>query len=257
MKNINIKILVLVCGALVVTNVHGAYYNPNNEYDSYYDNQRYSNDDYTPRNYASKKTRSPIVPNDVRFFVGLETTLMSYIHVKENQRLRTDYFTQDINDESSDTSINYNPFANAIFSFGLESDNGYRFALKIMHDSAESKSTGDDSQTETTITGFMGSLDIPFVKLETTSPFLRFGVGYIIEESDDNGLNFDLNGFMFDIGLGVTHNFSKNIFGVLVGHYNFVPKAKMSTSPEDGGYRVDGHMTENGFLLNLGLGYRF
>lgn len=252
MKNAKIKILALLCGALVVTNVHGAYYNPNNEYDSYYDNQRYSNDDYTPHNYASKKTRSPIVPNDIGFFVALETTLMSYTQIKENQHFTN--FDFDLEWKTKDTSINYKPFENANFSFGIESDNGFKFALKIVHYSTESKnitSMGHVSVTDTTSTGFAGLLDIPFVKLETTIPFLRFGVGYIMVETNDSDIKSEMNPFYFDVGLGITHNFSKNVFGVLVGQYSFMPKTDASYSS------VEAYHTQNSFSLNIGLGYRF
>ena len=254
MKNANIKILALLCGALVVTNVHGAYYNPNNEYDSYYDNQRYSDNDYTPHNYASKKTRSPIVPNDIRFFVSLETTLMSYMQIKESQ-----HFTNfDVESQTKDTSINYKPFEYANFSFGIESDNGFRFGLKVVHYNTETKTkvnTYDfvqNSVTDTTSTGFAASLDIPFVKLETTIPFLRFGVGYIIVEYDDSDIKSKMTPFYFDFGLGITHNFSKNIFGILIGQYSFMPKTDVS-----GASNVSQYHTQNTFSINLGLGYRF
>lgn len=254
MKNANIKIFASLCWLLAVTNVHGAYYNSDNEYDSYYDNQRYSNDDYTPRDYASKKTRSPIVPNDIRFFVSLETTLMSYMQIKESQ-----HFTNfDVESQTKDTSINYKPFEYANFSFGIESDNGFRFGLKVVHYNTETKTkvnTYDfvqNSVTDTTSTGFAASLDIPFVKLETTIPFLRFGVGYIIVEYDDSDIKSKMTPFYFDFGLGITHNFSKNIFGILIGQYSFMPKTDVS-----GASNVSQYHTQNTFSINLGLGYRF
>ena len=242
MKNAKIKILALLCGALVVTNAHSAYYNPNNEYDSYYDNQRYSNDDYTPRNYTSKKTRSPIVPNEIGFFVGMGTSLMSYSQAKGTVN------NSDYKEKYTTTSINYKPFENAYFSFGVDSDNGFRFAINIKHYKVRTKIM-DNPEADTTLNVFGGVLDIPFVKLESTSPFLRFGAGYIFQHNESTEIKTP----EFDVGLGVAHNFSKNVFGILLACYYVQPRSKVDMSM----VKNDAYRTENGFFLNLGLGYRF
>jgi hypothetical protein len=242
MKNANIKILASLCWALAVTNVHGAYYNPSNEYDSYYDNQRYSDNDYTPHNYASKKNRSPIVPNDIGFFVGLETSLISYSQAKGTVQ------NSDYKEKYTTTSINYKPFDNAYLSFGVDSDNGFRFALNVKHYKVRTKIM-DNPEADTTLNVFGGALDIPFVKLESTSPFLRFGAAYMFRHNE----SIEIKTPAFNVGLGVAHNFSKNVFGILVAQYAVMPKAKLGTSMSENA----AYYTENGFLLNLGLGYRF
>ncbi len=231
MKKINIRILSsLLCGVPVVA--FAGQYDTYNKYDSYYNTQRYTKDN------SSETTRSAVVPKNIRFFIGLNTSLISYEQVKIS------YKHADVEEKQSHTYINYKPFDNASFSFGLDSDNGFRFSIGITHCDTNTKFI-DGSESDSTISAFGASVNIPFVKKEVTSPFVSLGISYITVKQGDLDVKFPA----YYAGLGITHNFSNNIFGVLTAQYGFMSKAEIS--------KIDAEYMDSGIFVNLGLGYRF
>ena len=179
-----------------------------------------------------------ITPKKIRFFVGLNTPLVAYTSTEITS---TGYEAENYN-----TKINYNIFENASFVFGIDTDNGFRLSFLARHNNTEINI--NDSKTETTNTNLGLALDIPFTKKEITSPFIRLCIEHV-KYSDDS---MKLNGFGYGAGLGITHNFTNNLFGTLSANYEFAqPDIDISGTTLSYKYK------ENQFSLTIGLGYRF
>ncbi len=190
------------------------------------------------QNYPTSNYNPGYKIQDVRFFIGLNTTLLRYDQVKVS------YDDAHVSEKETTTEINYKVFDNSSFTFGIDSDNGFRLSLGFVHYNHDMKIMGvSDNEASEFVLG--AALDIPFVKKEITSPFLRFGVEYI--SIDQN--NIDIKTPAVSAGLGLTHNFSQDIFGVLATTYTFMIKADIS--------ELNASYKENQFAINMGIGYRF
>ena len=223
MKNRIISILSLaLCSAPIVADAYGAYYNPYGEYDTSYNTQQKNNK----------------LNLGIRFFVGLNTALISY------DKTEITYKTAHVSEEQTTTKINYDIFDKAGFVFGVDSSYGFRLSLGAQHYNTETKFV-DGSDDEASILALGLMVDIPFVKKETTSPFIRFGINYISVDQNDVKIQFPA----YYVGLGVTHNFTKDIFGILTATYAFMSEADISD--------IKATYKENAFTIGMGLGYRF
>lgn len=221
----NFKIISLLLLVMpVVGNAYGAYYHPYGKYESSYNTQQYQ-----------KNNKSDL---NIRFFVGLNTALVSY------DKTEIKYKTAGVSEEQTTTKINYDIFDKAGFVFGIDSDYGFRLSLGAQHYNADTKFV-DGSNSDASVLALGAMLDIPFVKKEITSPFLRLGANYISVDQNDVKIHFPA----YYVGLGVTHNFTKNIFGTLVATYAFMAKTDVA--------KVDATYQENALTVSMGLGYRF
>lgn len=239
MKNTYIKIALLLCGLPMVAfaNNNESYYNNSyNNYETSYSPQNYyQNDDRYSRKESS---RSGYEIQDVRFFVGLNTSLISY------DQTEITYNNADVSEKQTSTKVNYDIFDKAGFVFGIDSDNGFRLSLGAQHYNTETKFVdGSDDEASVLALGLM--LDIPFVKKEITSPFFSLGINYI--EVDQNDINIKFPAYY--VGLGVTHNFTKDMFGMLRATYAFMAKADIS--------EINASYKENAVGVSMGIGYRF
>lgn len=222
MKNRIIPILAL-CAMPIVADAYGAYYNPYGEYKSSYNTQQYQKDNKLNLN--------------LRFFVGLNTAIVSYDHT-EIKHERAGF-----SEEYTTTKINSDVFDKAGFVFGLDSDYGFRLSLSVQHYDTETKVGDTDSETSTLALG--AALDIPFVKKEITIPFLRLGISYISINQNDAKIQFPAYYF----GFGITHNFTKNMYGILTATYGFMSDADIS--------ELNATYNESALTIGMGLGYRF
>ena len=246
MKNINIKIALLLCGLPMVAfaNNNGPYNNYYNDYESAYSPQEYYQKNYgysRQKNYGysrQESSRSGYKIQDIRFFVCLNTSLINY------DQTEITYNNAHVSEKQTSTKVNYDVFDKAGFVFGIDSDNGFRLSLGAQHYNTETKFVdGSDDEASVLALGLM--LDIPFVKKETTSPFFSLGVNYI--EVDQNDINIKFPAYY--VGLGVTHNFTKDMFGMLRATYAFMAKADIS--------EVNASYKENAISIGMGIGYRF
>lgn len=195
--------------------------------------------------YTENSDIQNTAPKSMRFFIGLNTPLLTYTNAKLTC---TDEKVTSIEYEETDNDIkvNYNVFENASFVFGLDIDNDFRLSFLVRHNN--NKININDSKTKTTNTNLGLALDIPFTKEEITSPFIRLGMEHIRHSYD----SMEIKGFGYIVGLGVTHNFTNNLFGTLSANYEFAqPDIDISGTTLSYKYK------ENQFSLTIGLGYRF
>ena len=175
----------------------------------------------------------------VRFFVGLNAPLIQHQNTKISAKgyEETTYYV---------TKINNKIFENTALVFGVDTDFGLRISFLISHNSDETEVANVSTKTKQTNLGF--ALDIPFAPKRETIPFLRLGVEHTNFEQTD--IDMSGSGMGYILGLGVSHNFSKDIFGVLSFSYE-------SASPETKVSGIDLTTKTNAFVIGLGVGYRF
>ena len=239
MKKRNLKIVsLLLYGIPVVTfaNTDNAYFNSYDIYGPSYNTQMYYQNDYRYQNTESNRSGYKI--RNIRFFMGLNTSLINY------DQTEITYNNASVSEKQTTTKINYDIFDKVGFVFGVDSDNGFRLSLGAQHYNTDTQFI-DSSKDEASILALGVMLDIPFVKKETTSPFFSLGINYI--NIDQN--NIDIKFPAYYIGLGITRNFTKDIFGILRATYAFMSKVDI---PE-----LDASYKENAFSLGMGIGYRF
>ena len=87
-----------LCAMPIVADAYGAYYNPYGEYDTSYNTQQKNNK----------------LNLGIRFFVGLNTALISY------DKTEITYKTAHVSEEQTTTKINYDTFDKAGFVFGVD-----------------------------------------------------------------------------------------------------------------------------------------
>lgn len=238
MKKLNTAILsLLLCNisSAGFADLYGDNYNNNN---SYYQSQRY--EQYNTPTYNHYQSEESGYKSDlpVRFFIGLNAPIIEYSHIKAS--------TQGYSEEHTNTKINNAILENTGLTLGLDTENGFRVSLLVAHKNTED--TVNNTETEQSQTNIGLALDVPFVKAEKTSPFIRLGIEYT--SADNEAQDIKASGFGYFAGLGVTHNFTNNLFGILSATYEF-GKPDVTVSGDKFSYKQDL------FGLSIGLGYRF
>lgn len=239
MKFAKIAVLSMSFGLISSMCLAEAYGNGYDEYNSYYRTSEYGQ--YVPniRSYnTTKQHTNTELP--VHFFVGLGVPLLKYSKISASAT------EHDYKEEHTETKINNNIFENINLNLGVDTDSGFRVSFAFSHNNKEDKINNTNTEISQTNIGL--ALDIPFVKKEKTSPFIRLGIEHIASDNDE--LEMKASGFGYFAGLGVAHNFSKNIFGILSATYAF-GKPDVDVSGVDISYK------EDCFTINMGLGYRF
>lgn len=231
-KQVRVAFLLLLCMPIAAlansTNENNDSYN--NEYDQY--ETTYSTPHYDQNDGQDYKA------SDVRFFMGLSTSLISYDQVKVS------YNKMHVSEKQTSTKVNYDIFDKSGLTFGVDSDNGFRLSLSVQHYNTDIK-FADGSDDEASLLSFGAALNVPFVKKDITSPFLSLGISYISIDQGDTDINFPA----YYVGLGITHNFTQEIFGTLSATYGFMSKTDISD--------LNISYEENVFVMGIGIGYRF
>lgn len=235
MKNERVKVAFLLLLCLPIT----ALANSNDDYNDNYNNEEYNQYEtthYTPQ--YSPNDGQDYKTSDVRFFVGLSTALVGYDQVKIS------YNKANVSEKQTSTKVNYDIFDKSGLTFGVDSDNGFRLSLSVQHYNTDIK-FADGSDDEASLLSFGAALNVPFVKKDITSPFLSLGISYISIDQGDININFPA----YYVGLGITHNFTQDIFGTLSATYGFMSKTDISD--------LNISYEENVFVMGMGIGYRF
>lgn len=178
---------------------------------------------------------------DVHFFVGLESSLISHTNVKVSDNVFH------LTEKQSETKINYNLFDNMGMDFGIQTESGFRVTLRIQHYNIDKKFI-DSSSAESSYTQFGASVAIPLMKKIAVQPFLYLGLDYVMQDNVNN-TGIDMDSPVFSFGLGIAHNFSDHVFGTLTGNYRFMPRQDVSD--------LDVSYSGNALHIGVGLGYKF
>lgn len=183
--------------------------------------------EYNETFYPTKKDRGS------SFFVGLETSLMSYAKTK---------ITDDKSDFSSKIntfSLNQDIFNNLSLLFGVDMGNTGRVTFNINQSSIETETEDTD------MAAYSLRVDMPIIKDKIITPFLRLGVGYIsINEGGE-----DISSPMLILGFGGNYNISQHVFSYLAMNVAFMPEADIG--------KTDLNYKETLFTVSVGLGYKF
>ncbi len=246
MKKINLTILsLLLC---VISSLAYANSDENNENDYTQSTEEQQSYPVSPENNISLKHDEQI---PVRFFVGLNIPVIKHQRVSVTGKYQNAYFTGISSTEKNKTTyINYDLFANTKLDFGLSIDNDFDIHVLFSHNNEQNKTA--DTNIELSQTNFALVLDIPFTqKKQPTHPFVRLGFEHGNIDSDTSGIKADAMGFL--VGMGINHNFTHNIFGTIVGMYEFSnPNQDLKNVPN-----IDISSKVNIFGITIGLGYRF
>jgi len=205
----------------------------------------FANTETTNHNYNEYDYKEPAeyvyeydYKKPVRFFIGLNAPLIQYQNIKAS--------ANSYEETDSVTKINNKIFENTALVFGADTDSDFRLSFLISHNSNETKIANISTKTKQTNLGLV--LDIPFLKEAETKPFARLGLEYLNFEQTD--IDMSGSGIGYILGLGITHNFTNDIFGVISASYAF-GKPDVDVSDVELSYK------ENTFGLSVGLGYRF
>ena len=180
---------------------------------------------------------------DSRFFVGLQASLLSY----DNYEITLDNYGTI--SSSKNLNFNSNIFDNQSFTFGLEINEDFRIFLGMSHHSEEY-----ENSYELSATSYELGADVMLGNFKKVSPFVRFGIGFIGVEEDDNSYEYnELSAMAYMLGFGVNYNMSDNVFAYAALQYQFIPETEVDTGYDDSG--VDIEVQALGF--NIGIGYKF
>lgn len=178
---------------------------------------------------------------DVHFFVGLASPLISYTNVKVSDKV------SHLTEKQTETKINYNLFDKMGINFGIQSESGFRLTFAIQHYNTEIKFI-DGSDAKSSYSEFGASVAIPLITKVATQPFLTLGLSFVMQDNVNN-TGIDMDNPVFAFGLGIAHNFSDHVFGTLTGNYQFMPRQDISD--------LDVSYSGNALHIGVGLGYKF
>ncbi len=178
--------------------------------------------------------------SDTRFFISVEAPLLSY----NTTNLSSVLLGEEINQDTSEFTINQGIFDDISLKFGFDIDNRVRLSFDIAHQNIETSIDGDDN-TETdagvygiTVDGFINGT-------ENTSPFFRLGLAGIFAETSD----IDFSSLMIKFGFGVNYYVNYNFFLYGVASYAFIPETEIDDT--------DISISASSFSVAMGIGYRF
>lgn len=236
MKFSKIMVLpLLVCGVASTASA-GSYINNYGEYNNKNHDQGRS---VIVSHGDNVSKRSGYDDMSVRFFVGLDASLFQY----DNIRATADGYRE----RDYDIKINHKILENTGLLFGTDINDGYKVYLLLNHHNNKVKVNGNSTNSAQTNLGL--ALDIPVLKQEYITPFIRVGLEYMWADVKDTN-HMKGHGLGYMAGVGISHNFTDNIFGNLSLTYEFAhPDVKVSGT--DLSYKQDA------LVLGLGLGYRF
>ena len=231
-----VMVLPLLMSGVVSVASAGSYINNYGEYSKTHEQVR----PVVVSHSDSVSKRSGYDDMSVRFFMGLDAALFQY----DNVRASADgYRERDYN-----IKINHKILENTGLSFGADINDGYKVYLLLNHYNNKVKVNGDSTNASSQ-TNLGLALDIPVLKQESITPFIRVGLEYTwVDVKDSNHMKGHGLGYM--AGVGLSHNFTDNIYGNVYLTYEFAhPDVKVSGT--DLSYKQDA------LVLGLGLGYRF
>jgi opacity protein-like surface antigen len=230
-----VMVLPLLMSGVVSVASAGSYINNYGEYSKTHEQVR----PVVVSHSDSVSKRSGYDDMSVRFFMGLDAALFQY----DNVRASADGYRE----RDYDIKINHKILENTGLSFGADINDGYKVYLLLNHYNNKVKVNGDSTNASQTNLGL--ALDIPVLKQESITPFIRVGLEYTwVDVKDSNHMKGHGLGYM--AGVGLSHNFTDNIYGNVYLTYEFAhPDVKVSGT--DLSYKQDA------LVLGLGLGYRF
>ena len=178
-------------------------------------------------------TYVPERDTEVKFFIGLETPLISY----SKARISND--NQGISIKNTESNLNEDIFDGLSLNFGLNFGNSSRVAFLISQNSKEI------ANVDTSFSACSLRFDIGLNTDTKVTPFVRFGLGYVSLEDETD----ELSALSIIFGFGGNYSFSENAFGYVALNYSFLPDA--DTGHSDLTYK------EQNLFFTFGLGYKF
>lgn len=175
-----------------------------------------------------------------RFFMSVEAPLISY----NTTNLNVDLYGEEINQDTSEFTVNKGIFDDVSLVFGFDIDNRVRLSFDIAHQNIETSIDGDnDTETDAGVYGI--TVDGFIDGTENVSPFVRLGLAGVFAETDD----VDFSAMMIKFGAGVNYYVNDNFFLYGVASYAFIPETEIDDT--------DVSISADSFSVAMGMGYRF